>query len=248
MTRDRRVDERDDGPRPISSFAIDYPVAHFGGMNRNNHEYASELFADWAEEGDVPRPIECAVLGTLDDAKEVIRRANVVRERLGRRPLVPLMRTQIVRPPGWRHPLDRLEDDLARVLYAFGLSDARRDAPEGSRRPHDERDADVTRWRSEVWASRGLVRRTLRALEELQGPRVAPPIDYRDRWTRIVASWNAAVRSHRWVDVPSLCEVCGRPTVGRRLDRRTRGQAASCAGACAATLKKRRQRSVHRSA
>ncbi len=74
----------------IGAYGIDDAVKHFGGIERNQPALVCELFERWALGGNVPpRPLELALLGTLDDAAEVVGRVNEVRARLGQPELVP---------------------------------------------------------------------------------------------------------------------------------------------------------------
>lgn len=144
----------------------------------------------------------------------------------------------VVRPVGARSALD----DLGRLLHAFGLVEARDGAPEGKRRPHDETArSSPERLQAEIVASRALVLETIASIERTRA-RVMPPIEYAREWRRIVEKWNTTILHAGWTQVPALCEVCGRPVVGKRLVHATGRQSTTCSTKCAGTTRKRRQR------
>lgn len=154
------------------------------------------------------------------------------------------------RRPGTPDPFAELE----RVLVAFGMAEAADVAPEGKRRPRDERTKDG-KFTAEVRAAEPLIIETVAALDALRA-RIQPPTAYVKAWRTIVERWNATILRAGWTEIPTLCESCGLPVLVRRLVREHRqdhgdavvvmvtgGQSRTCTKPqCRDALKKRRRR------
>ncbi|MGA7741806.1 MAG: hypothetical protein WCE40_08205 [Polyangia bacterium] len=148
-------------------------------------------------------------------------------------------------------------DLLETLLNAFGRNTTGGGSPPPSERTarravfpaEADPSARLARWTREIHEAAPILQELVARVAKLQRSPLPRPRDYAREWASIIEVWNREIYEREWLDLPPLCESCGRPVFRRpseRMASRNYDLSTVCSEPCRLRRKSRRSAAKHR--